>query len=247
MSEKTPMPFLRLPNWLRVLALLTGATLLVAASPAQQKPGHLAAQRGNWINTIKTTSDGAHILGNPNAKIKLTEYISYTCPHCAHFNEQAQGQLALFFIGSGKGSVEIRPYIRNPVDLAAALLVNCGDANRFVRLHQIFLHTQAQWMARYAATNEGQRARWENGPMGSRMRAIASDLDFYPILENSGFTRPEIDHCLSDDAAMQHLAEQTQAATQAGVDGTPGFAIDGAVLTGTYDWKMLEPQLQARM
>ncbi len=234
---------LRLPALLPFVAMLIGATLLVSASPSKQLPEH----RGNFNNMITATGDGAHVLGNPDAKVKLTEYISYTCPHCAHFNSQSQATLALTFIASGKGSIEVRPFIRNAVDLAASLLVNCGETKRFVRLHQTFLSTQTEWMARFASVSDTQRARWENGPMASRMRAIASDLDFYHITENNGLDRSDVDRCLSNEAALHQLAEQTEAATKAGVDATPSFAINGVVLTGTHDWAMLAPQLQARL
>ncbi|MDP9057065.1 MAG: DsbA family protein [Pseudomonadota bacterium] len=230
-----PMSFGR--QTLRRLALLSAALLLVGARP----DGH----RGP-VNIVTVTADGAHLLGDPAAKIKLTEYISYTCPHCAHFNQESEAVLRMNFVASGKGSVEVRPYIRNPIDMAAALLVDCGGAAHFIRLHDTMLNTQTEWLAKAAALNDTQRQRWENGPIAGRMRAIASDLGLYAIMENNGFSQPQIDHCLNDDAAMKRLAAQTEAAVNAGIEGTPGFAIDGVVLAGTYDWAMLAPQLQAR-
>ena len=46
---------------------------------------------------------------------------------------------------------------------------------------------------------------------------------------------------------MDRLANQTRDAMSAGVDSTPSFAINGAVLAGTHDWTTLGPQLAARM
>ena len=259
MTGRRPMPLrldhLRQPillsrgALLRLLAMLGGAVLLTAASPAPQKNVVPAVvHRGtNWTVAVKAPADGAHLIGNPDAKVKLTEYISYTCPHCAHFNRESEAALRMVFVGSGNGSIEVRPYIRNPVDLAASLLVNCTDQLHFLRLHDTFLNTQTEWMARVAAVGDAQRDRWEKGPMPDRMRAIAGDLDFYHIMENAGFDRVQTDRCLNDEAAMHRLAEQTAAADKAGVQGTPSFAIDGVVLTGTFDWKTLEPQLSARM
>jgi protein-disulfide isomerase len=230
----------------RWLALLTGAVLLVAARPAGRLVDYHHAV-ANRTSMVTVTPQGTHLLGDPAAKVKLTEYISYTCPHCAHFHAESEATLRLTFVAPGKGSVEVFPYIRNPIDMAAALLVDCGGPAHFIRLHDTFLNTQTQWMAKLAAMNDAQRARWENGPLGGRMRAIAGDLDFYRIMENNGFDRAQADHCLNDEAAMKHLAAQTAAATNAGVEATPSFAIDGVILTGTYDWSMLAPQLQARL
>ncbi len=229
----------QLRTCLRGLALLASAILMAAAKP----PIHPVVHRSTMVTV---TPDGAHVLGDPAAKIRLTEYISYTCPHCVHFNQESEATLRMTFVASGKGSVEIRQYIRNPIDMAAALLVGCGGPTNFIRLHDIFLNTQTEWMAKVANLNDAQRQRWETGPISGRMRAIAGDLDFYRVMENNGFSRPAVDRCLNDEAAMKRLAAQTEAATTAGVEGTPGFAIDGVVLTGTYDWTMLAPQLQAR-
>jgi protein-disulfide isomerase len=225
---------------LQLSALLAGAVISVAAAPVAK---HLT----NWTTTVTVTPDGAHLLGNPDAKVKLTEYLSYTCPHCAHFNQEAAGTLRYQFVHGGKGSVEIRSFIRNPIDLAATLLVNCVDPARFLKLHDYLLSTQPKWMAKYAGTSDAQRQRWETGPMGARMRAIAGDMDFYAVMESNGYGRAAADRCLNDEAAMHRVAEQTDTATKAGVEATPSFAIDGVVLAGTYEWKMLEPQLQARM
>jgi protein-disulfide isomerase len=42
------------------------------------------------------------------------------------------------------------------------------------------------------------------------------------------------------------IAAQTVEADKLGIRGTPGFLIDGLLLTGTYDWQSLDAQLQAR-
>lgn len=228
------------PLHIRWLALMAGAMVLVAARPG----GHPVASRASLVTV---TPQGTHLLGDPAAKVRLTEYISYTCTHCAHFHAESDATLRATFVATGKGSVEVFPYLRNSIDMAAALLVDCGGAAHFIRLHDTFLNTQTQWLARVGALNDAQRARWDNGPMGGRMRAIAGDLGFYQIMENNGIDRVQADRCLNDEPLMKRLAAQTEAATKAGVEATPSFAIDGVLLTGTYDWTMLAPQLQARL
>ncbi len=230
------------------LALVTGAVLLVAARPARHSVAHPVAHPvAARTNLVTVTPAGAHLLGDPAAKVRLTEYISYTCSHCAHFHAEADPTLRTGFVATGKASVEVVPYIRNSIDMAAALLVDCGAPAKFIGLHDGFLDTQTQWLGKIAGLSDVQRARWDNGTMGGRLRAIASDLGFYQIAESHGIDRAQADRCLNDAAVTKRLATQTAAATAAGVDATPGFAIDGVVLTGTYDWTMLAPQLQARL
>src|SRR5258705_11286959 len=44
---------------------------------------------GDWTQTVSLTPDGGMLMGNPDAKLKLIEYGSPTCPHCPEFGEEA--------------------------------------------------------------------------------------------------------------------------------------------------------------
>lgn len=224
---------------------LTGVALALVAGAvaAQTKP---AAR--NWNTTVTVTPDGHHVLGNPAAKVRLTQFVSYTCPHCADFEAQADAQLRLSFVATGKGAVEVRNFVRDPVDLTAALLTNCGPASKFFLNHTAFLRSQGKWIGPLANPSPAQRARWTSGTFAQRTRAIATDFKFYPIMASRGYTRQQIDKCLADEALANRLAAQTQEAqNKLSVSGTPSFAIDGDLLAGTHSWAALRPQLAARL
>ena len=74
------------------------ATALVAGSASGQ-PAKKAAPRPagglNWAVTGSATPEGHHVLGNPAAKLRLIEFVSYTCPHCSHFETESEGQLKI--------------------------------------------------------------------------------------------------------------------------------------------------------
>lgn len=205
-----------------------------------------AAASGNWNTTVVET-DGGHRIGNPEAKVRLIEFVSYTCPHCANFARDGDGALQLVYIGSGKTSVEVRHVVRNPVDLTAAVLANCGPAAKFPRNHAAFMLAQDKWLPIAAGATAGQQKRWYTGDGTSRRKAIAGDLGFYEIMLGRGYRRTEIDRCLSDEAAATRIAEvSVRDAKKWGISGTPSFAINGTLLAGTHDWRMLQPQLDAR-
>lgn len=225
---------------LRTLALASTALLLGAAAPQ-------ARTMGGWNATITLTPDGSHVVGNPDAQIKLTEFISYTCPHCAHFEAEAGAPLRLGYVTNGKLSIEVRHYLRDPIDLAAAMLTNCGPKERFFQNHAAFMLGQSRWMAPVSGASDAQKARWTHGSLGERNRAIASDLGFYAIMEGRGYDRVTTDRCLSDEAMAKRLAAQAEEADKLGVTGTPSFAINGVLLFGTHEWDLLRLQLDARM
>ncbi|MEZ5742915.1 MAG: thioredoxin domain-containing protein [Sphingomonadaceae bacterium] len=207
----------------------------------------LAAGKANWTATVNVAPGGQHTLGNPAAKVKLTEYVSYTCPHCASFQRTADAPMRLAYVMPGKLSVSVNHFVRDPVDLTVAMLTHCGDAKSFFRRHHDFMATQDKWLSRMAGTTEAQRQRWRNKDVPTAMRAIASDFGFYEMMARYGTTRAGVDRCLAQTAKADQLIAQTQAAEKAGVEGTPSFALNGIVLAGTHNWETLNPQIAARV
>jgi protein-disulfide isomerase len=234
-----------IPSRIRKIALLAAAVLIPASSPAHASPA--PGSKPNWNATISQQGNGAFTLGNPNAKVKLTEYVSYTCPHCAAFHKQADPALRLTYVVQGKASVTVSQFLRNPVDITVAMLTNCGDPKRFFTRHNTFMASQDRWLGKMETFTEAQTARWTSGPLPGRLRAIASDFDFYAIMAKWSYSRPQVDRCLADTATMKRLEGQTKAAIDLGVEGTPSFALDGNLLAGTHDWKSLAPQIDARL
>ncbi len=217
---------------LTAIAAMT-ATAALAATP-------------NWLTVVDTTG-GGHKIGNPQAKVKLTEFVSYTCPHCGHFAQEASGAIDLY-IASGKVQVDVRHVVRDPVDLTVAMLANCGPAAKFSRNHAALITAQPKWLSVAQRATDGQQSRWFNGPGPARRRAIASDLSLYAIMAVRGYDRTALDRCLNDEAMAKRLADQSKADDEKfEIKGTPSFAINGTMLAGTYSWSLLQPQLDARL
>jgi protein-disulfide isomerase len=222
---------------LKTIALALAATCAATAGYAQAQ---------NWVATV-ARADTAHVIGNPQADRVLTEYISYTCPHCATFAREGEEAVKLAYIAPGKLRLEIRHLLRDPVDLTAALLAHCGAASKFPQNHSAIMLAQGTWLPKMMEASAAQRQRWTTGDMSARRRAIASDLGFYGIMERRGYSRTQADQCLNDTALANSLAKQAETDWKLpGIGGTPAFAIDGLVLTGTHSWQALQPQLDAR-
>ena len=216
-----------------VALALSAATAITTAS---------AAPKLDWNQTVTVTAEGNHLVGNPEAPAKLVEYISYTCSHCADFEAASHSQLSLGFIGIGKGSVEYRSFIRNPIDIAASLVVRCGERSKFRANHALMLRQQKTW---FRAPTQAEEQRWSNPDFNTAMRAIARDLRFYALMEPRGYTRQQIDTCLADKQTASKLAAQTRAAIEVeGVQGTPSFVLNGALLD-QHDWASIRPALMA--
>jgi len=213
------------------VALVAGAVLLGGAT------------RMNWDATVVETDYG-HRVGNPDAKVKLVEFFSYTCPHCGEFAQEGEAAIKVGYVLPGTVNVEYRHLIRDPVDLTVGLLVNCGPAAKFPQNHAAFILGQARWIGPLGRHTPAQEARWRAAGAAGR-RAIATDFGFYPMMERRGYARPEVDRCLADDAMATRLATTSDREwDRPGVDSTPTFSINGIVMPGTHTWASLERQLK---
>lgn len=215
------------------LLVLAGALSLAAGKPAP----------AGWLNRVSPTATGSRVIGNPQARVKMVEYVSYTCSHCAAFEQEATGELAVSLITTGKGSLEYRPFMRNPIDVAATLLATCGNPAKFPGNQAALLRSQAKWMANIS---EADGRRWAGiADFGSRMKAIADDLGFYPIFASRGYARAELDSCLADEALAKRISQENQTASAVGgIDSTPSFLINDR-LQDAHDWAGLRPIVQA--
>ena len=226
---------MRLRRIVQAAALAAVAALLGGATGSQP--------RANW-DTVVVETEAGHRVGNPDAKVKLIEFFSYTCPHCAEFAQQGDGPIKLAYLAPGRMNVEYRHLIRDPVDLTVGLLVNCGAASKFPGNHDAFILGQQRWIGPLARPSQAQTTRWRTAGAAGR-RAIAADFGLYAIRERRGYRPTDADRCLADEDMANKLAQvSAREWDRPGIDATPSFAINGIVMPGTHTWSALERQLR---
>lgn len=217
---------------MRAMLSLLALPLLLAAAPAH-----------DWTATVRQTADGAFVLGNPAARVKLVEYASYTCPHCAAFATESAPVLKGRMIRDGSVSWEVRHFVRDQVDLAAAVVARCGGATRFFRLNDAILAAQGQWLPRaidYQGTNA---ARLRMYPPLARLSALADGAGLKAIGRGEGLSDAAINACFADQASVDRIVAMTAHAPD--IAGTPAFFVNGAAVEGV-NWTTLVPVLRAR-
>lgn len=217
----------------KTAALSAAALICVAAAP----------KTVGWSSTVTLTEQGRYLLGNPKAKVQLTEYVSYTCAECARFQMQSEGVLLLAYLPSGRLGIEVRPVIESPIDLTVAMLAQCGPKEKFFRNHNALLRSQANWIKPLAHASSVQRGRWAGPDLGARGRAIAADFGLYAVMATRGYDRQSVERCLTDKTVADRITAQSNAARAAGVTKTPSFSIGANLLKGAHDWASLRPQL----
>jgi protein-disulfide isomerase len=240
-----------IPSAFRTVALGSAAAMAFSLPGAAQELSNPQSEFVDnlppqvWVAKTERTERG-HRIGKPDADAQLIEFISYTCGHCADFAKQADGTLDLAAVGPGYVAVEVRPVIRNYLDLVVTMMVQCGEPEGFKNRHRAFLYSQEEWLNKAINAPQSQQAIWSRGDAAARANA-ARALDLDDTLLAQGLTAPQINACLADDAAAQKIVANGQAdAQEFGIKATPTFALDGEVLDGTYSWPALSTVLQER-
>ncbi|MBY8826714.1 thioredoxin domain-containing protein [Hephaestia mangrovi] len=224
------------------MRFLFGLLALIGAAFAFSLSATAAAP--DWQAHVTKTADGGFLVGNPNAKVKLVEYMSYTCPHCAAFSRESASVLRGQMIKSGSVSLEERNMVRDQLDLAAALLARCAGPAGFDKLSTTFFAQQDTWLNNGIQWEQNNSQRMAMYPKDARLKAAAEGAGISAIARANGMSQAQIDACLADPAGLAQITTLLQHVPQ-GITGTPGFLIDGKLQRNVYNWATLEPALRA--
>jgi len=214
----------------------------VTITQANPPPG------GDWSDVVNATHAGA-MMGNPNAKVKLVEIGSLSCPHCKAFDDEGVPKLIDQYVKPGKVSWEFRPYIiHGPIDMAANLIVRCNGLKTFFPLVQALYHDQASWMAKVEAAPQDKVAQIQNLPTNQIFVQMANLLGLQDWAAARGIPQAKSNQCLSNEKMINDEVQLTSDVSDQYPDfsGTPAFIINGTMQPKeTTTWEALKPKLDA--
>ena len=177
------------------------AALTLAASAAALGVAPAWASRLAW-----PAAPGDMSLGDPKARIHVVEYLSLSCPHCAHFNETVFPALKAKYVDKGRVYYTVRELLTPPENVAAAgflMARRAGPTKYFTVVDQVF-RSQTRWPS-------------------EAIKPILLD-----IAKQNGLTEAQFDACLVDEQALAALDARIAYAVETDkVDSTPTFFING--------------------
>jgi protein-disulfide isomerase len=155
------------------------------------------------------------VLGDPEAPIKIVEYASLTCPHCASFHNDILPRLKADYIDTGKARLIYRDFPLDRVALQAAVIARCAGDDRFFAFIDVLYGTQGSW-ARASQPIDAMAA----------------------VVRVGGLKREAIDACLADKALVDGiLAVRLRGDKDFGVNSTPTFIINGEKVIGALNYE----------
>ena len=147
-------------------------------------------------------------IGNPDAKVTVMEYASFTCPHCKSFHENAFGALKANYIDTGKINFVYREVYFDRFGLWAGLVARCGGAEKYFGISDLLYKGQSDWLA------------------GGDPNVIVNNLR--KIGKTAGLNDDQLDACLNDaEKAKAFVASFQQNAQADGVNSSPTLFVDG--------------------
>lgn len=241
---------------MRITIGLAAATLLAAcgggtsdgnitAGPAAPPVAGASAPAGTqWVDKVERTAEGGYRMGNPDAPIKLIEYGSRTCSHCAAFANTAMDGLK-GYVATGKVSFEFRDFLLNPIDLGAALLGQCGGPGPFFAIMDQMYAEQANILKNAPGQDDPALKQIEAMPAQQRTAAIADRFGYLAFVQQRGVPEAQARACLADESKVQALVKANEDATkQYNIPGTPSFILNGKLLENTGTWPQVEAALK---
>nr|WP_294848346.1 thioredoxin domain-containing protein [uncultured Sphingomonas sp.] len=234
-------------KFLLVIATAMATTALAPAAAAA--PAKKAVAQRDWSKTVVPTTGGGFRMGNPAAKVKLVEYGSMTCSHCAHFANDDEAKLVQKYVSSGKASFEFRNFVMNPYDMAASLTARCsGPSGFFPVTHKLFA-TQQDWINKLRALGEVGLKPVEDLPAPEQMQKIADLTGFTDVAKSRGYPVAKYKACIGNQKNIDVLVKMRNAADSL-VEGTPTFTINGTKVEfsgGSPLWDQLDAKIAAAL
>ncbi|MEH6952520.1 DsbA family protein [Nitrobacter sp. NHB1] len=207
---------------------LTGLAAFAALSP-WHLIGEAMAQNATAAEVAKPVSLPDMALGPKDAAVTITEYASMTCPHCARFAEDVFPKIKAAYIDTNKIRYVFREF---PLDIKAAagsMLARCiakDDAGKYFAIINALFKSQDEWTG--SKTTESLKL----------------------IGKQAGFSGPEVETCLKDQALLDKIAADQKYANEVlKVNSTPTFFINGEMVKGEISFeefkKKIDPLLKS--
>lgn len=219
---------------------------LFAAGCGIAAAGAIAAPAKNWLTTTSTTESKTFVIGNPAAKAKLVEYLSYTCDHCAAFIKEASAPLKRDYVAKGLASIEVRHALRDRFDFTAALLARCDGPAAFLGHNEAIFAAQQDWITKGVAFERANGERLKTLSMSATLVEIARGSGLEALMRARGMAPAKINACLTDATQHEALAAMADEAwSKRQIPGTPSFLLNGTTVSNVGTWTALKPKIDA--
>ncbi len=218
MAENTFFQELAEKKWQAATVVLL---VLLVASIATQGFAFLHAE--NRPSGPSVVADGdAHAIGSEDAPVLIQEWSDFECPFCGRFYSDAYQQIKTQYIDTGKVRLEFHhfPLSFHQLAMPAAVAAECaGEQGKFWEYHDKIFEQQ------------------------SGMNAFSFGI----WADELGLNRADFDSCVESGKHEPRILADMQAGQAGGVQGTPGFLVNGKLVSGAQPFAVFQQIIEAEL
>ena len=214
---------------LLIISMFTGGFGIGSNSqPAQAEQVAQVAQPREEVKPSAPSADISSLIdddaveGDANAPVTIIEWSDYECPFCARFYSQTLGQIRSNYIETGKVKLVYRDFplsFHANAQKAAEAAECAGEQDKYYEMHNKL---------------------FEEGVDGgvTSFKQYAKDI---------GLDTSKFNDCLDSGTMAQEIAKDFQDGQAVGITGTPGFIINGKLVSGAQPYSVFEQVIEAAL
>ena len=185
-------------------------------------PGYGEADVPSAPIDMESLMDDDAIKGDPNAPVTIVEWSDFECPFCARFYSDTLSLIDEKYIQTGKVKLVYRdfPLSFHPNAQKSAEAAECaGEQGKYYEMHDLLFE-----------------------------RGVAGGVTSYKqFAQQLGLNTAEFNTCLDSGAMASEVQKDFADGQRAGVQGTPGFIVNGQLISGAQPFPVFEQVIEAAL
>ena len=168
---------------------------------------------------MQALAEGAPSKGNPDAPVVIVEWSDFRCPFCQRFYADTLSQIEQNYIENGDVKFVYRHFPVVGGDFEAEATVCADEQDLFWEIHDAIYDN-------FGAYSQSDLRNWV-GDFGG-------DLDAF-------------DECMDSGRAREVMQRDQQLGLSVGIQGTPGFVINGEPVSGAQPFSVFQQVIEASL
>lgn len=191
-----------------------------APSPAAAAPRPTAPSAPTV--DVEALLDDDTVKGDPDAPVTIIEWSDFECPFCARFYSQTLSQIDEQYIKTGKVKLVYRDF-------------------------PLSFHANAQKSAEAAECAGEQGKYWEMHDLLFESGVAGGVPAFKRYAQQLGLNTGEFNECLDSGSMAGEVRKDMSDGQAAGVSGTPGFIVNGKLISGAQPFSVFQQAIEAEL
>lgn len=183
---------------------------------------------------VEIKIEGAPILGEKNAPVTIVEFSDYQCPFCRKFWQDTLPSIQKDYINTGKVKLVYKdfPLGFHPGAIPYAEAARCakekGGDQAYFKMHDKIFEEQTK-------LDGGTVKSTIEYPGDETLKKWAKDVGY------------DIGSCLDSGKYKSEVQKDLSEGSSAGVQGTPGFFVNGKLISGAQPYSVFKQAIDSEL